>query len=307
MTIISSIPLFGTGAQMAVDSTNGGNGSEDQPYVMALSVANPISGIPVFGTGSYLGVASGNGSQAQPYVLSVSLVGGAGSSLPFTVPASQVVVKGDGSTQVGTNTQISTDSYGNVVLDGYSSGGSGAGAIGFDPAAGTAYISGAITLDSGAIATDGGGDITFSNTSNVNFNGGHATGISYIEFGDSSTQSTAGIPQGGPLSTNLNCAGNSILDTGRVSAGTNGNVQLAGYDGTNFYNIIQCGYVTGQQQLGFFANEAPQQTPQGNTNTPSGGSGSPVLVDTTFDGGLGGAAFTIGDIVLALKNYGLLS
>lgn len=46
--------------------------------------------------------------------------------------------------------------------------------------------------------------------------------------------------------------------------------------------------------------------PTGVTDTPTVGTGAEVHVDTTFDGGLGTTAYTIGDIVAALKSYGAL-
>lgn len=45
----------------------------------------------------------------------------------------------------------------------------------------------------------------------------------------------------------------------------------------------------------------------GNTHTPTAGAGTSVKVDTTFDGTLGTKAYTIGDIVIALKTAGLLA
>ena len=45
----------------------------------------------------------------------------------------------------------------------------------------------------------------------------------------------------------------------------------------------------------------------GNTTTPTAGAGAAVKVDTTFSGGIGSSAYTIGDIVANLKTAGLLA
>jgi len=45
----------------------------------------------------------------------------------------------------------------------------------------------------------------------------------------------------------------------------------------------------------------------GNTTTPTAGAGAAVKVDTTFSGGVGSSAYTIGDIVKNLKAAGILA
>lgn len=49
-----------------------------------------------------------------------------------------------------------------------------------------------------------------------------------------------------------------------------------------------------------------QATPAGNTHTPAVGSTTAVYVNTTFDGGVGTTAYTVGDLVTILKGLGLL-
>lgn len=49
------------------------------------------------------------------------------------------------------------------------------------------------------------------------------------------------------------------------------------------------------------------KTGSGNTHTVAAGSTTAVFTNTTFDGGAGGNAYTIGDIVAAAKAHGLLT
>ena len=54
------------------------------------------------------------------------------------------------------------------------------------------------------------------------------------------------------------------------------------------------------------ATPAAQTTPSGDTTTPTAGSTTSVYVNTTFSGGSGTTAYTVGDIVAALKSLGVL-
>lgn len=50
-----------------------------------------------------------------------------------------------------------------------------------------------------------------------------------------------------------------------------------------------------------------QQAGSGNTHTVAAGAVTSVFTNTTFDGSVGTTAYTVGDIVLALKNLGILA
>lgn len=58
-----------------------------------------------------------------------------------------------------------------------------------------------------------------------------------------------------------------------------------------------------------FFQKAPvsKQATTGTTAGFTAGVGATVLVDSTFTGNTGSTAYTVGDVVLALKNYGMLA
>jgi len=88
-------------------------------------------------------------------------------------------------------------------------------------------------------------------------------------------------------------AGLTIADTG--------NIVLATGTGTKIGTATS-------QKLGFY-NAAPvvQYSTVGTTTGFTAGSGSAVLADSTFTGDSGATAYTIGDVVRALKTLGLLA
>lgn len=66
--------------------------------------------------------------------------------------------------------------------------------------------------------------------------------------------------------------------------------------------------VGADNSLGFFnVTSVAQQSGTGNTHTVTAGSTTSVFTNTTFDGSTGATAYTVGDIVKALKAYGLLA
>lgn len=66
--------------------------------------------------------------------------------------------------------------------------------------------------------------------------------------------------------------------------------------------------VTAGNLLGFYnATAVAQQNGTGNTTTVAAGSTTSVFTNTTFSGGVGSTGYTIGDVVKAMKNYGLLA
>jgi hypothetical protein len=65
---------------------------------------------------------------------------------------------------------------------------------------------------------------------------------------------------------------------------------------------------SGGVQIGFFgATPVGQQNTTGTTTGHTAGSSTAVRQDSTFTGNTGATAYTVGDIVLALKNLGFLA
>jgi hypothetical protein len=59
--------------------------------------------------------------------------------------------------------------------------------------------------------------------------------------------------------------------------------------------------------VGFFgATPASQPTAATNVHTVAAGSTTAAYVNTTYDGSIGSTAYTIGDVVAALKTLGLI-
>jgi hypothetical protein len=60
-------------------------------------------------------------------------------------------------------------------------------------------------------------------------------------------------------------------------------------------------------KIGFYgATPVAQAAPTGNTHTVAAGATTNVFTNTTFDGGTGTTAYTIGDLVAVLKGLGLI-
>lgn len=61
--------------------------------------------------------------------------------------------------------------------------------------------------------------------------------------------------------------------------------------------------------VGFFGASPVVQpaSPAGNVHTPTAGATTAAYVNTTYDGSIGFSAYTVGDLVVALKNLGLIA
>jgi hypothetical protein len=80
-----------------------------------------------------------------------------------------------------------------------------------------------------------------------------------------------------------------------------GNIVLATGTGTKI------GTATGQKLAFYNSTPVVQHSTTGETTGVSGGSGTNIHANATFTGNVGSAAYTISDVVKALKNLGLLA
>ncbi len=68
------------------------------------------------------------------------------------------------------------------------------------------------------------------------------------------------------------------------------------------------GLGTATSPVGFYGvTPVLQQTNPGNVSTGAAGSTSTVFLNTTFTGGITGKAYTVGDVVAALKKIGIIA
>lgn len=166
-----------------------------------------------------------------------------------------------------------------------------------------ALISGEITIETGA-GNDESGFVRVRTGGAVDGDAGPIE----IEAGNSTNG------QGGDItieSGNGDDGGNLYLYAG-TSTGTGndgGDITIYGGSGNGAGIDGRIIITRPSGQVGFFTiganNAVSQQTATGASGYASVG-GSAVSSDDTFTGGSGATAYTIGDIVLALKNYGLL-
>lgn len=91
-----------------------------------------------------------------------------------------------------------------------------------------------------------------------------------------------------------------------VTTGTGGAVHVKGGTGASGDGATILGSAAGA--IGFFDDAGATQAAGNTANGVSAtGVSSPVLEDTTFDGGVGGGAYTIGGLIAALKAYNLIA
>lgn len=125
------------------------------------------------------------------------------------------------------------------------------------------------------------------------------------------TGTARGVTLQAPTGTNLVLRGNLFILNASGTQSWRVDTNLIASEGSN----ITAGTTTGTklgtsttQKFGFWnATPVVQPATTGTTTGFTAGAGTAVLSDSTFTGNTGSAAYTIGDIVLALKQIGLLA
>lgn len=108
---------------------------------------------------------------------------------------------------------------------------------------------------------------------------------------------------GGAATTGNSNGGSVTLDAGaKTGTGVNGDVTIGGTNAVN----LNLGRSAGKIGL-FGATAVLQQDSTGNTATFAAGAATASKADSTWTGGLGASAYSVGDIVRALKNLGLMT
>ena len=125
------------------------------------------------------------------------------------------------------------------------------------------------------------------------------TVLYYNASGNLSSSSSFEYNGSGTMTATTISDGTASMSGGTITGST------ANIDALTTTGITQLGN-TGS--VGFFGKTpVGQQSPSGNNAISSPGIGTAVLNDTTFAGATGSTAYSIGDIVTALKNLGLMA
>lgn len=78
-----SVPVFGTGKNLATATGNAGTPSDPHALKISFGADAPDSCFPLFGSGAFFAVASGQGTAADPFVPLVADSGSPDSSFPL--------------------------------------------------------------------------------------------------------------------------------------------------------------------------------------------------------------------------------
>lgn len=117
--------------------------------------------------------------------------------------------------------------------------------------------------------------------------------IIYVNEGTAASSSFKAIATATTLGSYLPLAGGTLAEAANIVLGTTTGTKIA---------------TAAAQKLGFHnATPVIQYATVGTTTGFTAGAGTAVLSDSTFTGGSGTKAYTVGDIVLALKTKGLMA
>jgi hypothetical protein len=102
---------------------------------------------------------------------------------------------------------------------------------------------------------------------------------------------------------NFNMNTGSFISVFAMSSSPGNNLNITNFNGNSLITVGSGSNVT----LSFY-NQTPTTQPAAGNNSNVVVTGStPAFIDNTYDGGLGGSAYSIGQIVASLKNLGLIA
>jgi len=258
-----------------------------------------------------------NASSLGSALISIGSIGGSSST---TIAAnSQLTLTGStgtayiigGQGQAGTITLGRSTSANTINIGSAGNNTSNTQTINIGGGAGTSAVSlGATTGTSALNLQAGTGNVFITGATTTNYTIGSAAGTGTITVGQSTATNIISIGSAGNSTANTqtvfiaNGSGASTVTIGSNAAHTGKTTIQAG---TNSGGGVVVAQSSGR--LGFFGLSTPVtiQGATGDTSVSSAGSTNNVFRNTTFTGGAGATAYTIGDIVKALKVYGLIS
>lgn len=167
---------------------------------------------------------------------------------------------------------------------------------------------------SGALAADS--TFTFDSVANILTSPQISDGIGLMTGGNLSGMSTGFFS--GQVTAGTFTDGTTVMNAGTISGSssisattlTDGTASLSGGSLTGGINLNAQGQVNLASigTMGVFgATPVPQQVPAGVVAGHTSGAGAALNVGDTFTGGIGASAYTLGDVVSALKNLGFLA
>jgi len=248
------------------------------------------------GTGGAAAVAGGVGTAGNSAGGAASLTGGAGQGSAAGGAASTVGGAG-GATGTGGAAALTGGAGGATSGTGGAAAVAGGAGTAGNSAGGVASVTGGAGQGSAA----GGIGKTVGGAGGATGAGGAAQLTGGAGGATSGTGGAVAIAGGAGSGGNANGGAVTIDGGAKNGSGADGAITIGGTRG-----VVNIGKSGGS--IGFFgATAVAQQSTTGTTTGFTAGSGTGAKSDSTYTGNSGSTAYTVGDVVLALKNLGFLA